>query len=281
MAKGSQGLVQGSVLPKQALGIGLRVQHYQSIHESPPPIDYFEVISENFMGNAEPPLQHLDLIAQKFPVVLHGVGLNLLGHEALDEDYLEALVSLADRLDAPFVSDHVAWNGAHGIRHHDLLPTPFTKDLLAYAAERAALVQERLGRPFALENLSSYVRFPESEMDEATFYSALVRESGVSFMLDINNIYVSSCNHGFDAKDYLAAIDFSKVLQVHVAGHDATNPGLIIDTHDRAVAAGVWQLYEWAWTIGGPFPTLLEWDEKIPPLPEVLSELDKARSYQS
>lgn len=266
---------------RDALGLGLRPALYAEVFAERPPIDYFEIISENFMGQALPPRQNLARLLQHYPVVLHGVGLNLLGHEPLNENYLDELRRLADAVDAPFVSDHLCWSAAHGATHHDLLPTPYTHDLIAYAAERAAFVQDRLGRPFALENVSSYVQFAASEMSEWEFYRAVVDEAEVGFMLDINNIYVSSQNHEFDPGEYLRHIPFERVVQVHLAGHERLADAALIDTHDRPVAAAVWDLYREAWQIGGPFPTLLEWDDRIPSLAELLMEIQKAREFQT
>lgn len=271
---------QVSVLARDALGLGLRRSHYVHLFEHWPAVDYFEIISENFMTDAEPPSRNLDRVRARYPVVLHGVGLNLLGHAPLDEDYLDALCRLADRVDAPFVTDHVCWTSDHGLNHHDLLPIPYVSELIDYGAERAAYVQKRLGRPFGLENLSSYVAFRESTMTEWQFYTELVRKADCSFMLDINNVYVSSVNHGFDPTEYLNAIDFGRVLQVHIAGHTREPDGTIVDTHDQPVCADVWKLYAHAYRAYGPFPTLLEWDDKIPPMPAVISELLKARELR-
>lgn len=268
-------------LVRDALGLGLRTSHYTELFRDWPELDYFEVISENFMGDAALVRRNLDRVRARYPIVLHGVGLNLLGHAELDEAYLERLCRLADHVDAAFVTDHLCWTGAHGVNHHDLLPTPYVTPLVELAAERAARVQARLGRPFGLENLSSYVSFRESTMSEWEFYTSVVREAGCWFMLDINNIYVSSVNHGFDPYVYLDAIDFTRVLQVHLAGHSREPDGTIIDTHDRAVSDEVWALYAHAYRKHGPFPTLLEWDAAIPPLAEVLAELAKARQVRA
>jgi uncharacterized protein (UPF0276 family) len=264
-------------LSRNAVGLGLRIPHYPYLFEHWPDVGYFEIISENFMTNALPPRRNLDRVRERYPIVLHGVGLNLLGQAPLDDAYLDALCRLADHVDAPFVTDHLCWTGAHGIYHHDLLPTPYVPELVDFAAERARKVQARLGRPFGLENLSTYVEFKSSTMTEWEFYTNVVRQAECWFMLDINNIYVSSENHRFDPEPYLEAIDFSRVLQVHVAGHTRRPDGTIIDTHDHPVADAVWKLYERAWRIGGPFPTLLEWDDRIPPMSDVLAELDKAK----
>ena len=269
-----------SALPRDALGLGLRPSHYGYLFEHWPSLDYLEVISENFLGDAPLPRQQLERASGRYPIVLHGVGLNLLGHAPLDEAYLDRLCRLADRVDAPFVTDHLCWTGAHGLCHHDLLPLPYVEDLAALATERAAYVQRRLGRPFGIENLSSYMEFRASTMSEWEFYASVVRRSGTWFMLDINNIYVSSQNHGFDPRTYLDAIDFSRVLQVHLAGHTRDASGALVDTHDRPVCDEVWQLYAEAWRKGGPFPTLLEWDAASPPVPELLLELERARQVR-
>jgi uncharacterized protein (UPF0276 family) len=268
-------------IPRDALGVGLRPALADELGILRPPLDYFEIISENFMGTACPPKRQLKRVLADYPLVMHGVGLNLLGHEPLNEHYLDELAELADGIDAPFVSDHLCWSGAHGFSHHDLLPAPYTHDLIAYAAERAAYVQKRLGRTFALENVSSYVQFAASTMNEWEFYRAVVEEAGISFMLDINNIYVSSQNHEFDPLVYLRHIPFERVVQVHLAGHERLADGAIIDTHDRAVADEVWTLYRQAWALGGPFPTLLEWDDKIPSWPVLMREIQKAREVRA
>lgn len=251
--------------------------HYPYILEHWPEVGFFEIISENFIDAPVAAARHLEQIRARYPVVLHGVSLNLLGHAPLDDAYLEQVCRLADAVDAPFVTDHLCWTGSHGISHHDLLPTPYTMDLVDLAAERASEVQRRLGRPFGLENLSSYVEFRESTMTEWEFYTRVVEQADCSFMLDLNNIYVSSINHGFDPDAYVGAIDFTRVLQTHLAGHTRQPDGLIVDTHDRPICDDVWKLYAKAWTLGGPFPTLIEWDASIPPMPEVLAEVSKAK----
>jgi uncharacterized protein len=212
---------------------------------------------------------------------MHGVSLNLLGNEPLDEVYLDQVCRLADQIEAPFVTDHLCWTGARALAHHDLLPVPYTNDLLELAAQRADYVQRRLGRPFGLENLSSYLQFHDSTMPEWEFYSGVVEQARCWFMLDLNNIYVSSVNHGFDASTYLDAIRFDRVLQVHLAGHTVEADGTVIDTHDQPVCNPVWDLYAEAWRRGGPFPTLLERDAAIPPLPALLIELETARRVRA
>lgn len=268
---------RSSGIARDALGLGLRPAFYPWLFEHwPRAIDYFEIISENFITSAPGPQRKLAEVHARYPVVLHGVGLNLLGHAPLDEDYLDAIAQLADLVDAPFVTDHLCWTGAHGVSHHDLLPTPYVPELVELAAERARRVQARLGRPFGLENLSTYAEFRASSMSEVDFYTNVVQRSGCWFMLDINNIYVSGVNHCFDPRAYIDRIDFDRVLQVHLAGHSPEPDGTIVDTHDRSVCSEVWDLYRYAWDRGGPFPTLLEWDASIPEMPVLLQELDRA-----
>lgn len=266
-------------LARDALGVGLRPAHYPYLFERWPAIDYLEIISENYLSFAAAPLDRLDAVRARYPVVMHGVGLNLLGAAPLDERYLDALARLADRVDAPFVTDHLCWTASEGRSHHDLLPVPHARELIEFAAERAAYVQQRLGRPFGIENLSSYVEFERSDTSEWDFYRAVVSSSGCWYMLDVNNIYVSSQNHRFDPQQYLDAIDFSRVLQIHLAGHSREPDGTIVDTHDHPVCDEVWSLYARAYA-RGPCPTLLEWDEKIPPMTVVLDELAKAREVR-
>lgn len=267
-------------LARDAMGLGLRTAHYREILESWPPVDYFEIVTENFLGDALPPRYHLDRIRERYPIVLHGIGLNLLGPEPPPSEYLDGLAALAEYVAAPFVSDHLCWTGAHGMAHHDLLPVPYVSELADLAAERAAEVQRYLGRPFGLENLSSYVEFEISTMTEWEFYATVVERAGCWYMLDINNIYVSSENHGFSAAKYLDAIDLSRVLQVHVAGHTRESTGTIVDTHDQPVTSEVWELYRTAFR-RVPVPTLLEWDEHIPPLAAAVAELEKARTWRA
>src|SRR6185312_11407771 len=185
-------MTKGAPLSRNALGLGLRTAHYAHLFEHWPAVGYFEIISENFLTGSGPAHEKLDRVRGRYPIVLHGVGLNLLGHEPLNEAYLDRLCWLADYVDAPFVTDHLCWTAAGGMTHHDLLPSPYVAELIELAAERARHVQERVGRPFGLENLSSYVEFETSTMSEWEFYADVVRRAGVHFMLDVNNIYVSS-----------------------------------------------------------------------------------------
>lgn len=267
-------------LARDALGLGLRTRYYRDLTEPWPELDYFEIISENFLTEAEGPRYHLDRVRERYPIVLHGVGLNLLGPEPPSSDYLDRVAALAELVDAPFVTDHLCWTGARGLSHHDLLPVPHVPELVELAAERARHVQRHLGRPFGLENLSSYVEFKDSTMTEWDFFAEVVERAECGFMLDLNNVYVSSENHRFSPTDYLARIDLSRVLQVHVAGHTREANGTLIDTHDQPVADAVWQLYAQTFRRQA-FPTLLEWDAHIPPLVDALSELARAKAVRA
>jgi len=269
----------GAIAP-HAIGIGLRIPHYRQIFAEWPEVDFFEIISENFMGDAELPRRNLERILSRYPVVLHGVGLGIASAAPLDYAYLRRLKALLDFTGAPYATDHLCWTVAHGIQHHDLLPFPHTQENARYVAERAAIVQDFLGRPFGLENLSSYVSFRGSEMPEWEFYNRVIELSGCSYMLDINNVYVSAVNHDFDPKAYLDAVDWTKVLQCHIAGHNRKPDGSILDTHDEKVTDEVWELHRHAWRISGGFRTLLERDDKIPDFAEVHAEALRAREFR-
>jgi uncharacterized protein (UPF0276 family) len=269
-----------ATLPRGAVGLGLRPPIVRDLLERDGSVDYVEIIAENFLGDAELPASWLERVASRYPVVVHSVGLDLLGSDPLDENLLDGIARLADRLDAPFVSDHLAWCRLGRRHHHDLLPTPFRADLLDYAAERARYVQRRLDRPFALENLSSYVRFESSTMTEWDFTTGVVRESGCHHLLDLNNVFVSAMNHGFAPEDYLRAVDPARVLQIHLAGHEVLPNGGRIDTHDHRVEPRVWELYA-RWIAGRDTPTLLEWDQDLPPFDTLLAEVALARSHRA
>ena len=263
-----------------AIGLGLRIPHYQHIFSEWPDVEFFEIISENFMGTAELPRKNLQKILNRYPVVLHGVGLGIASAGPLNFEYLKKLKDLADLCDAPYVTDHLCWTVAEGINHHDLLPFPYTEENANFIADRAAQVQDFLQRPFGLENLSSYVSFKNSVMSEWGFYNQVIEKSGCHYMLDINNIFVSGVNHGFNPKDYLASIHWSKVLQCHIAGHSVREDGSLLDTHDAPVREEVWELFTEAWQLSGGFRTLLERDAKIPDFSEVFAEAQLSKMYR-
>jgi uncharacterized protein len=268
-------------LSRFALGLGLRPQFYRELNEGAPGVDFFEVILENYLGSSTLPREHLHVVSQRTPIVGHGVSLNLLGTDPLDWDYLHQVKDLVQEFNLPYVTDHLCWTAHRGVTHHDLLPAPYARELVRYAAGRAGEVQDFLGVPFGIENLSSYLRYTRDEMPEWEFYRQVVETAACWYMLDINNIYVSSVNHGFSPTEYLASVRWDRVLQVHLAGHQVRPDGLLHDTHDQPVCDAVWRLYEHAWQLGGPFPTLLEWDANIPPLALAVTELRKARRFQA
>jgi uncharacterized protein (UPF0276 family) len=263
--------------PFLGFGLGLRPQHYSEILEGNWPIDWFEIISENFLVPGGRPLAMLERIRARYPVVMHGVSLSIASTAPLDLDYLASLKALAHRVQPKWVSDHLCWTGVHGVNLHDLLPIPYTCEALEHIVSRVHKVQEVLGRTIALENVSTYVRFTHSDMTECEFVSQLSRRTGCWLLLDINNIFVNAFNHGFDALAFLDGIPVDRVVQFHVAGHSDMGSHLI-DTHDRPVRDEVWDLYRAALTRIGPVSTMIERDEDIPPLAEVVDELSHARS---
>jgi uncharacterized protein len=268
-----------SSLPNLGIGLGLRIPHYDDIFSLHPDVDWFEIISENFMVEGGKPLEILDKILDKYPVVQHGVTLSIGGPAPLDFDYLKKLKALARKTKTPWISDHLCWGQVPGSHFHDLLPLPQTKEVVDYVAERARIVQDYLELPFALENLSSYVAFTQDQMSEWEFYSAVVEKADISMMLDVNNVYVSSRNHHFDPKKYLEAIPLERVIQFHLAGHSDFG-SYVLDTHDHPVRSEVWELYEYIYALTGGASTLLEWDENIPSFEETWTEALKARNFQ-
>jgi len=263
--------------PVHGFGIGLRTEHYADfLQQRPSGVDWLEIISENYLVPGGKPLQMLDRIRADFPVVMHGVSLSVGGTDALNDAYLGDLAALAHRVQPGWVSDHLCWTGVSGRNLHDLLPLPLTEAALRHVADRVGRVQDHLGRRLVLENVSSYVRFAADEMGEAEFIAELARRADCDLLLDVNNVYVSSVNHGFDAQDYIDSLPVDRVRQFHLAGHSVAD-GLLIDTHDAPVCSAVWALYAHALRRIGLRPTLIERDDHIPALPELLAELDTAR----
>ena len=262
--------------PFLGFGLGLRPQHYDDILNGHPAIDWFEVLSENYMVPGGRPLFMLDQIAERYPLVMHGVSLSIASTAPLDMDYLGQLKALERRVKPHWISDHLCWTGVHGVNLHDLLPIPYTEEALAHIAGRVAQVQDYLGRPIALENVSTYVNFEQSEMREWEFLAELTKRTGCWLVFDVNNVYVSSFNHEFDAMDFLNAIPPDRVVQFHLAGHSHMGTH-IIDTHDAPVCDAVWELYRHAWARFGPVSTMIERDDNIPPLAELVEELSQAR----
>ena len=263
-------------LPNLGTGMGLRTVHYAHIREHWPSVDWFEVLSENYMLTKGRPLRIIDEIAERYPVAMHGVSLSIGSTDPLDFEYLRELRTLRNRIRASWVSDHLCWTGVAGRNTHDLLPLPYTEETLRHVAARVRQVQDFLGAPLALENPSSYAELTSSTMTEWDFLARLAEESDCAILLDVNNVYVSAYNHGFDPLDYLAAIPYERVVQFHVAGH--TNHGThLVDTHIGPVIDPVWRLLASAYPRAGGASVLLEWDAEIPPFEEVHREAARAR----
>ncbi len=261
-------------------GLGLRPVHYPAILEDSSPsdsgVDWFEVISENYMIAGGRPLANLMAIRARYPMIMHGVSLSIGSADPLDLDYLAGLKALAARVEPAIISDHLCWTGIAGLNMHDLLPLPLTEEALDHVCARIDQVQEFLGRPIAMENASTYVTFGASTIPEWEFMAALARRTGCKLLLDVNNVYVSAFNHGFAATSYIDAIAPESVAYMHLAGHE-NNQTHIIDTHDHPVVDGVWELYAHAVRRFGPVPTMIERDDKIPPFTELTAELARAR----
>jgi uncharacterized protein (UPF0276 family) len=270
--------------PFLGVGVGLRPTHYASILDSADPgslgIDFFEAISENFMAPGGRPPRVLDAVRSRFPIVLHGVSLNVGSSDPIDASYLDALESLALRHEPAWLSDHLCWTGVGGRNHHDLLPLPSTEAIVDYVAARVIRIQDRLKRRIALENVLSYLAYCMDEMPEWSFLTEIARRADCGILLDVNNVYVSAHNHGFDATDYLDAIPPERVFQIHLAGHREQGP-LLIDTHDHPVRDEVWALYERTVRRLGPVSTLIEWDDRIPSLEALAAEAARARAILS
>lgn len=257
-------------------GLGLRSQYYQEILDQRPAVDWFEIISENYLVDGGKALHYLDAIGEHYPLVMHGVSLSIGGPHALDRDYLQRLKQLIDRVKPAWVSDHLCWTRGSAHQLHDLLPLPYHEESLAYLVERVRQVQDILERPLVLENLSSYVQPASSTLSEWDFLAALSAESGCQLLLDVNNVYVSARNQGFEPWDFISALPPNSIRQLHLAGHSDYGDH-VIDTHDHPVADPVWQLYRRTLEHLGPVSTLLERDDHLPPLSELLDELQQAR----
>ncbi len=261
----------------QGFGLGLRTEHYAAFEAQPQPrVDWLEILSENYMVPGGAPLWHLDRIRRDFPMVMHGVSLNIGGTDPLNTDYLHDLKTLVQRVQPGWVSDHLCWTGTQGMNLHDLLPVPYTEEALRHISQRILQVQDVLGRRLVIENPSTYVAFAADQMPEWEFMGELLRRADCELLLDVNNVYVSSVNHGFNPHHYINAIAPARVRQIHLAGHEV-HDGYLIDTHDQPVCESVWQLYGYTLQHCGSVPTMIERDDAIPPLNELLDELDQAR----
>ena len=265
-------------MPVHSFGLGLRKPHYADFldGDTPVAVDFVEVISENFMVEGGRPRHILREVRERHPVALHGVSMSIGSADGVDRDYLRRLRALVDEVDPLLVSDHLCWTRIEGFNSHDLLPLPYTEEALDVVCANIAIAQDVLGRVMLIENPSSYVAFADAPMSEWQFLDAMCARTGCSLLLDVNNIYVSATNHGFDPLEYLAGIPADRVRQIHLAGHSQGRE-LLIDTHDRPVPPPVWALYEAALARVGPVATMIERDDDIPPLADLLDELDMAR----
>ena len=268
-----------SIAPRTNLGfgLGLRVDHYETILNSEPAVDWFEIISENYLVPGGKPLNYLDRIRERYPLVMHGVSMSIGSTDPLNRDYLKQLKELARRIEPAWISDHLCWTGVHGTNLHDLLPLPYTEETIDHVAARIREVQDFLGRQMLIENVSSYVSYAQSQLSEWDFLRTVCERADCLLLFDVNNVYVSSVNHSFDPLDYLNGIPAARVQQFHLAGHE-DHGRYIIDTHDHPVPDPVWELYAQALRRFGPVSTMIERDDNIPPLEELTAELDHARS---
>jgi len=257
-------------------GLGLRPDHYETILAEHPAVGFFEALSENYLVPGGKALNYLDRIRSQYPLVLHGVSLSIGSTEPIDRNYLKALKSLARRIEPAWVSDHLCWTGTDGINLHDLMPMPYTREALRHLVPRICEVQDFLGARILLENVSSYVAYRASEMTEWEFLAELSREADCLLLLDVNNVYVNSVNHRFDPDEFIRNLPIERVAQIHLAGHERQET-FIIDTHDAPIVDAVWALYERTCERLGAVSTMIERDANIPPLHDLLAELDIAR----
>jgi uncharacterized protein len=265
-----------SLRPPLGFGLGLRVDHYEAILADRPPVDWFEVLTENYLVPGGKPLDYLTRIRERYPLAMHGVSLSIGSSAPLDRTYLAQVKALAARIEPEWISDHLCWTGVAGRNMHDLLPLPYTEEALAHVVERVRTVQDILERRILLENVSSYVTYRDSELTEWEFLREIAERADCLILLDVNNIYVSSVNHEFAPLDYLTAIAPERVQQIHLAGHE-NHGDYLIDTHDHPVPDPVWELYAAAVRRFGNVSTMIERDANIPPLEELCAELDAAR----
>jgi uncharacterized protein len=267
-------------LPSLGFGLGLRTEHYNAILDAKPNVDWFEVLSENYMIPGGLPLNFLERIRADYPVVMHGVSLSIGSTTPFDQAYLKDLKNLADRIQPAWISDHLCWTGIHGQNIHDLLPLPYTEETAKHVAERVKIVQDYLGRQILLENVSSYASYVDSSMSEWEFISLICEQADCLLLLDVNNIYVSSYNHNFEAKAFINSVPKNRVQQIHLAGHQ-NNGDYIIDTHDAPVIDPVWDLYSYAISQLGEVSTMIERDDNMPELEVLVQELQIARDLSA
>ncbi len=257
-------------------GLGLRPTHYAEFLSAPQDVDWLEIISENYMVQGGKPLAMLDAIRCDYPVVMHGVSMSIGSIESLNRQYLDALRALARRIEPAWISDHLCWTGVHGVNLHDLYPLPYTEEAIRHVVTRIRQVQDILERRLVIENVSSYLSYADSSMSEWAFLTAIAEEADCHLLLDVNNIYVSSVNHGFDPLDFINGVPAHRVQQIHLAGHSNVD-GFIIDTHDAPIIDPVFDLYAAAWRRLGAVSSMIERDDNLPPLETLLTELAHVR----
>lgn len=267
-------------LPDLGFGVGLRTVHYPYITSQWPKVDWFEILSENYLNTAGRPLYYLDQIAERYPIVMHGVSMSIGSTDPVNYEHLKGLKNLARRVKAVWMGDHVCWTGVAGRNTHDLLPVPYNEATLKHMVERVRIIQDYLERPLVLENPSTYMTFAASTITEEDFICRLAEEADCALLLDVNNVYVSARNHGFDCNAYLDRIPLDRVVQIHIAGHTDKSTHCI-DTHDGPVIDPVWANYARVMDRAGGRATLLEWDDKIPPFEEVHAEVLRAKQFRA
>ena len=266
-----------SDFPMLGYGVGLRRQHYSYVLETRPKVDWFEVISENFMVAGGRALEVIEGVRANYPIAMHGVSMSIGSTDPLNRSYLRQLRELARRFEPAWISDHLCWTGVAGRNLHDLLPLPYTEEAIRHVVARIREVQEILDRPILIENVSSYMAFADSTMTEWEFISAIADEADCGILLDINNIFVSAFNHRFDANDYIDAVPAERVVQYHLAGH-SDHGTYLLDTHDHPVRDEVWSLYERAARRFGAVSAIVEWDDNIPEFAELANTANRARA---
>lgn len=266
--------------PNLGFGLGLRVDHYETIINEKPPVDWFEIITENYLVPGGKPLYYLDKIREHYPMVMHGVSLSMGSSDPLDLNYLAEVKKLTQRVEPKWISDHLCFTGVNHKNLHDLLPLPYTEEMIQHVVNRIKQVQDFLGSQILIENVSSYISYKQSEMTEWAFISEICKRADCHILLDVNNIYVSSINHEFNPLDYINAMPTDRIYQIHLAGH--TDLGdYIIDTHDHDITDPVWNLYRETLEKHGLISTMIERDDNIPPLKQLMNELNYARKIAS
>ena len=265
-------------MPNLGLGLGLRSKHFNYILENNPKVDWFEIISENFMDSGGRPIHILKQLAERYPIVMHGVSLSIGNTDPLNLEYLTKLKRLATEIKPLWVSDHLCWTGVNGLNTHDLLPVALNEESLKHICNRINEIQDFMERPMVFENPSTYLTFKQSTIPEYDFLRYMTEETGCGLLLDVNNVYVSGYNNDFDAEHYIRQLPHDRIVQMHIAGHQNCGD-YIIDTHDRQVIQNVWKLYNLAWKLTGGVATLLEWDSNIPEFEEYHAELMKSKQY--